>query len=377
MKKSLLAVLGIIILTAAHATIRVVNNNNPSPGQYSDLQVAINAASAGDTIYVTGSPNLYSGIITISKKLIIIGSGHKPQKLNPLVSKCNQLSITDKLASGSQIIGLEMDYLSFVVDSVADVIVKRNKFNVGIWSQQTGDINSALNSSTAGYRWLRLTVEGNYFAYTGVDFNGGYYPGMQNVYLRNNVFSGTLYGIVSNNAPILNVFITNNLFCGYGSIATNYFQNCFVYSNVFIRNGANYGTQDPVGGSGVGTIEWRYNISYGFATSSFPNTGSVGTGSFGNKNLVAPQFTNFTTSALGPTYWDYIYDFTPAGGSPLINAGNDGSDIGITGNPTVVYNKYGIPNIPQIRAFTITTPVNATVAPGGTVTVNIISTIKN
>lgn len=378
MKKILLAVMGIIILTAAQATIRVVNNNNPSPGQYSDLQVAINAASAGDTIYVTGSPNLYPGIISIAKRLVIIGTGHKPQKTNPLVSRCNQLSFTDKLASGSQIIGLEMDYLSFIADSVADVIVKRNKFNVGLWSQQSGDINSALNGTSAAYRWLRLTIEGNYFAYGGVNINMGYYPPMQNVYIRNNVFAGSMFGFVSSFAPMLNVFLTNNLFIGNGVLANNgYFQGAYVYSNIFIRNGANYGTLDPTSGANVASCEWRYNLSYGFSTSSFPNTGSVGTGSYGNLNLVAPQFTNFTTSAAGPTYWDYIYNFTPGGGSPLINGGNDGTDIGPTGNSTVVYNKYGIPNIPQIRAFTITSPVTATVAPGGTVTVNIISTIKN
>jgi hypothetical protein len=268
-----------------------------------------------------------------------------------------------------------MDYMSFVVDSIADVVVKRNKFNVGLWGQQNGDINSSLVNSS-GYRWLRITIEGNYFAYGGADLNFGYYTPMQNVYIRNNVFAGSIFGVQSNNAPMINVYITNNLFCGAGIICTNYLLGSYIQSNIFIRNGTNYGTSDPVGGANVGTCEWRYNLSYGFSTSSIPNTGSPGTGSFGNQNLVAPQFTNFPTSAGGPTYWDYIYDFTPAGGSPLINGGNDGSDIGPTGNPTVVYNKYGIPNIPQIRSFSIVSPANATVAPGSTLQVNIISTIK-
>ena len=377
MKRITFAVMCVLILSAANATIRVVNNNNPSPGQYSDLQVAINAATAGDTIYVTGSPNVYSGIILVNKKLIIIGTGHKPQKVNPVVSKLNQISFTDKAASGSQVIGLEMDYLSIVVDSVADLIIKRNKFNVGLWSQQSGNINADLNNVSSGYRFLRLTIEGNYFAYGGVDINFGYYEAYQNVYIRNNVFVGDLYGFVSNNAPPINCYVTNNLFCGVGIIGYNgYFQNCYVQSNIFIRNGANYGNSDPIQSSNVTAIEWRYNLSYGFATSSIPNNGNVGTGSYGNLNNVAPQFTNFTTSALGPDTWGYQYDFTPAPGSPLINAGNDGSDIGPTGNPFVIYNKYGIPNIPQIRSFSIISPANATVAPGSTLQVNIISTIK-
>lgn len=377
MKRIVLAVMSLLALGSANATIRVVNNNNPSPGQYSDLQVAINAATAGDTIYVTGSPNVYSGTINVNKKLIIIGTGHKPQKVNPLVSRLNTLNFGDKLASGSQVIGLEMDYMVFSVDSIADVVIKRNKFDVGFWGQLSGDINSSLNNVGSGYRYLRLTIEGNYFAYAGVDINLGYYTPIQNVYIRNNVFAGVLFGFISNNAPMINCYVTNNLFLGAGYIATSYFQNVYVHSNIFIRNGANYGTNDPISGANVNTCEWRYNLSYGFASSSFPNTGNAGTGSFGNKNNIAPQFTNFTTSAAGPTNWDYIYDFTPAAGSPLINGGNDGSDIGPTGNPTVVYNKYGIPNIPQIRSFSIVSPVNATVAPGSTLQVNIISTIKN
>jgi len=68
MKRIVLAVMSLFALSAANATIRVVNNNNPSPGQYSDLQVAINAANAGDSIYVTGPQIYIPALLVLLKK---------------------------------------------------------------------------------------------------------------------------------------------------------------------------------------------------------------------------------------------------------------------------------------------------------------------
>ena len=369
MKRIVLAVMSLFALSAANATIRVVNNNNPSPGQYTDLQVAVNAAIAGDTIYVTGSPNVYSGTISLVKKLVIIGTGHSPQKVNPLISRVNNFSFDNKAASGSQIIGLDLDWIIFSVDSVADVLIKRNKIRAAISFDYT---TTGLGANTGGGRFLRLTVESNYFTNGGgPDFDAGYYSTYRDVYIRNNVFTGPLIGFQNSN----NVYVTNNLFLGDGRLSYSYNVGLYVQSNIFMRNGANfatnYGTTDNTTG-----CEWRYNLSYGLQTNNLPNDGNAGGGNFGNKNGVDPQFTGFVSGASGPNNWDYIYDFTPAAASPLKNAGNDGSDIGPTGNPFVNYNKYGIPNIPQIRSFSIVSPANATVAPGSTLQVNIISTIK-
>ena len=47
---------------ASFAKVITVNNNINSPGQYTNLQQAIDSASAGDTIYVHGSATSYGNV---------------------------------------------------------------------------------------------------------------------------------------------------------------------------------------------------------------------------------------------------------------------------------------------------------------------------
>jgi len=57
------------------ATVHRVNNNPGVDADYTTLQNAINGASAGDTIYVEGSPDGY-GNASVSKQLVIFGTGY-------------------------------------------------------------------------------------------------------------------------------------------------------------------------------------------------------------------------------------------------------------------------------------------------------------
>src|SRR6266581_2334469 len=67
------------------ATVTTVSNNANSPGQYANLQTAIDNAADGDTLYVHGSPTSY-GTINLNRSLTLIGTGYNPQKDIPLVS---------------------------------------------------------------------------------------------------------------------------------------------------------------------------------------------------------------------------------------------------------------------------------------------------
>ena len=87
MKNLTYALLTLFISLAGNATILTVNNNNPSPGQYSDLQVAIDAANAGDTLLIHRSPTSY-GNATITKQLTLIGEGVLTNKA-PLTTDIN------------------------------------------------------------------------------------------------------------------------------------------------------------------------------------------------------------------------------------------------------------------------------------------------
>jgi len=93
------------ILPATSAVITVDNSAN-SAGQYTGLQAAINAANAGDSIYISGSITSY-GTVTLNKRLILFGTGYNPAKQSPLVSTTGTITLDTVTsvsgASGSRI----------------------------------------------------------------------------------------------------------------------------------------------------------------------------------------------------------------------------------------------------------------------------------
>ena len=99
---------------SSSATIRTVNNNKSGPGQFTSFSNAIKATANYDTIYVSGSPNSY-GFQSINKILTIIGTGHNPDKQNPLVSSFNYIDCLTG-SSGSKFIGIT--FFSTSVNSV-------------------------------------------------------------------------------------------------------------------------------------------------------------------------------------------------------------------------------------------------------------------
>jgi hypothetical protein len=79
MKKFLPIALMATVLTTGSlkANQLTVSNLSTSPGQYTSLQTAINAANAGDTILVSGSGTDYAlnTTINISKPVTLYGPG--------------------------------------------------------------------------------------------------------------------------------------------------------------------------------------------------------------------------------------------------------------------------------------------------------------
>lgn len=69
MKSSLLLLL-LLVASLAQGTIRTVSNNPDRPAQFDNVNAAIAAAVAGDTIYVHGSQFTYPDF-TVTKKLIL------------------------------------------------------------------------------------------------------------------------------------------------------------------------------------------------------------------------------------------------------------------------------------------------------------------
>ncbi|HMJ70334.1 MAG TPA: hypothetical protein VK508_15625 [Cyclobacteriaceae bacterium] len=110
-------------ITACFATVHTLCNMPYSPGQHTTFSAAHAAAAAGDTIYVHGSHFNY-GNISVNKPLVIIGTGHNPDKQSPLVSLFETITVS---SSNVQLIGLSFARLGSSFTS--NVQVKKCKFS--------------------------------------------------------------------------------------------------------------------------------------------------------------------------------------------------------------------------------------------------------
>lgn len=325
----------------ASATVHTVNNNVPSPGQYTSVSAAITAAANGDTIYVSGSPYNYNGF-TVNKKLTLIGSGHKPQNTNTTVSLVDNITIAS--------------------DSVRIIGFKLNRVNgSGVRGNLTVQRCLVIDQVYLDGTWTNVTLEGNVFQSTGTNFNPYFYASFNGVTVKNNIFNGTIHDIFGYYG-INNIVVKNNLFLGASSAFSGTTRYVTITNNIFYRaNPSNT----------VSSSDYTNNISYQCANNAFPIGSSSNTGS-GNLTNVDPQLVNFPAAG---DYFGYTYDYTLQAGSPAANGGSDGKDIGLTGGDGY-FQKYGIPPIPQIRDLSIISPANGVVNPGGTLQIKVISTIR-
>ena len=336
-----------LVCVTAQATVLTVNNNQPSPGQYITLAAAQTAASNGDTLYIAGSPYNYNNF-TVSKRLTLIGTGHKPQNQNPAVSKLDNIDFANDTTNvnGTRIVGLDVNYINLSATDIRRIEITRCKIRAYI-------------NFPDGAR--NILLESNYFASSTDNLYAYYIPAIYDFVIRNNVFNGIMTDMYGNNG-IGNIYFQNNLFLYPGNVFVAYStsnRTLTFFNNIF------YGAS-PAGS--ISSSLFENNISYGGSTTAF-STSSSNT-SINNQANVDPLFVSAATGS-----YSYTNDYSLSSSSPAIAAGNDGLDIGLTGG-NGYFQKYGIPGIPQIRSFSITSPTNATVAPGGSLQVQVISTIK-
>src|SRR5579864_1459109 len=78
MKKIIIGILAFCFFRpdTLSAHVITVSNNAVNAGKYTNLQTAVNAASSGDTIYVSGSPTSYGAITISTPRLTLIGAGY-------------------------------------------------------------------------------------------------------------------------------------------------------------------------------------------------------------------------------------------------------------------------------------------------------------
>ncbi|MBW6499337.1 MAG: hypothetical protein K0B09_13175 [Bacteroidales bacterium] len=330
----------LVIGFSASATVHTVSNNQNSPGQFTSLQAAIDAASPGDTIYVSGSPTSY-GSIDLNKQLTLIGAGYHPNNQFQFKTQVNYIYLKiftgapTTNPSGSKIMGFEVTNTIYCWENnINNVTVQLNKANSINLYGKTCDGWIIKNN-------IVQSIEGSTVNST-------------NILIYNNII--TYYIRYFTNASVL---IANNIF-SRNSAATNIF-SYVQYATV--ANNIVYGMST----AGCNYCTFNNNISYGGNQTTFEYDNNTGQN---NLEGVTPQFVSAAS-------YDFSFDndYHLAAGSPGIGAGTDGTDIGIYGGiyafPSggeVPYQTSPVPPIPQVVNMNI---LNSVLPEGGTLQVEV------
>jgi len=309
------------------SAVFIVDNSNTSPGIFQTIQAAVNSANPGDTIYVQGSPTHYDFPNPLSKRVVLIGTGHQPNKQAPIISRFNPFTgITfGPGSSGTTLMGFYMDWTYIVQRGVDSLTISDNSIG---------------NFSLSGQNHL---IENNIIRANFDAVGNG--VGMTQIIIRNNIFAGTI-----SNFSEPTVEFTNNIFLSNTTLFTN-------VSNIVFKNNILLGS-DPLGASGVTflnnlTFQVITTIPYG------TNTGS------GNINNIDPEFVNVPANASA---FSYTYDFHLQNTSPGINAGSDGTNIGVYGG-LAPFKMGGEPPIPMVKELNIS---NSIVPLGTNIDINVV-----
>lgn len=340
MKISMTLLLCAICLFANTQTVHTVDNRDQSGAQFTDLQAAIDASATGDIIQVHPSMTSY-GNVTINKTLTIFGLGHNPENSNGEVAMLAIVTFIDN-SGNSELKGLVLGTVTCGTSANNTNLSNIHLINNRVTTQIFGSLSEGLSNS-----WV---IEGNYFSSSS---DGLIQPRntSHSWQIKNNVLRGGLFGLD-------NTFIvTNNMFITTASVF-NFFGQC---NNPLVNNNIFLATNDDLTEIGItnSTITFENNITYNYTGTTLADLS--GSGNLNNQN---PLFENLLNDNL-TDFYNNNYDL--AAGSPGINAGSDGTDIGLYGN-NFIFDNDGRPNLtPYPESILIT---NSVLAPGQTLNVN-------
>lgn len=320
MKNLRLSIFLLFIYSYTDAQVITVDNTG-NGAQYDNLQEAIDAASAGDTLYVAGSNANYGGI-AIDKKLTLFGNGYLDDATNKSTQLTN-VTLVDIAAAGTEVAGFKLNIFDANNVQLDDV-----------------KLTDCWITTSSAFRGTNLTIEGNLI--TGAQ-SINFSTTTDVAKINNNIFYGridffrTAQSTVENNVFINNTSIavpftnsinfsrTNNIYFGFSSSQTGC-PSCPSNNELFYHHdGSNYVGSNPL----------------------FVNPGTLNTSN--------------------NTPFDPMHDFSLQAGSPAIGAGQNGFDQGAYGGPSPFVSG-GLAPIPRITSFTTST---TTISPGSTISVTI------
>lgn len=321
----------LLITTLSQATTVTVDNNADSGAQYTDLQPAIDAVQAGDTILVAGSANAYAGVTT-KKKITLIGAGYVG-----LSSKLNHLFFENLTAadgsSGSLVSGFEITSVRFntfytnrVSDGfLSDITIERCQLSGIQFSNNLDNYSNFLfrNNIIKGSNNFNVnnTLDATFssIVYSNNIFDAGFFLSTVSVSISNGV------EFIHSAQSMNGVIIRNNMFIGSNFTAFNEVIGSTVENNIF------YGRSlIPIQAfTDLDTLKYNLNfnnnITYLSAQDLTENSWfAVGA----NNSPVDPLYVNFPPDGAA---FSIEHDYRLQMGSPAIGAGVNEENLGIYG----------------------------------------------
>src|ERR1019366_1241617 len=213
--------LALFFTNNTYAKIWRVNNTPAVVADFTTVQAAHDAASAGDTIHIEASVSGYASV-TVTKQIVLIGDGYFLTTDTLLQANTNTSSLnTVTFAAGSAnsvMEGLNVNYVYLQTDHI---LVKRNYIGYYIYLY-TGANN--------------CTVSGNYFGWYAFSEQSG--P-ISNLYIGNNIFVNYLN--VSLSTAVAGTFENNVVYTGYNLSLYNFqVDNNIMYNCGFTPNNSVY-----------------------------------------------------------------------------------------------------------------------------------------
>lgn len=328
-------------------TIHTVDNRPGTTAQFSNLQLAMDAAVNGDYIYIHPSPISYGNGI-IRKELHLRGLGHYPELNGGENAKINLLSLSaltidDTRANNSTISGLEISFISSFPNIPINTI---------------GIINCKITTEISLSPAIDITIQGNIFNNARILFG----TVQSNNIITNNIFDGIAANTIFENVDATNL-VHNNLIILKNASNNTVFRNSDalnVKNTMFLFTPISTSTTVA---SVSSTINYENCLTYSYNGITIdPLTGT------GNFNNINPLLQNIGVPE-NPLF-NYTKDYRVTSGSPAENSGTDSTDLGNYGG-----------NFPfMLRGYSFDLPypievniLNATVQAGNTLQVELVA----
>jgi hypothetical protein len=360
----------LLAICRVQATVRTVSNFPATLAQFSTIQAAVDASSAGDTVYVHGSPSQYASFDLINKRLVVIGPGWSPSKQLPFDAVINTdiattgVDITGTASSGSVIHGLTFTGGTGIRINTSAIN------NLQFIRIHTASCPVIFSGSVASGTWTGYLFEGCMFNNGQVRSDNSTVHNFSNFLFQNNIFfengccvGGNITGFTNTSS----ILFDHNLWYGPGSGSRDCFaNNCrflTLTNNIFVRRNA--ATQNS-------SSTFNNNITFNTANNTpWLSNGNVNSG--GNVDNQDPQMV--AQAAVNAGSLNGTADYTIAAG-PANNAASDGKDMGLLYDVTGSLNWDNSRNsrLPRIFSMNVVTP---TVPAGGNVTINVEARVSN